>query len=101
MIDGAYVEVENGDGSTSIYATAGYPHVPSGAQVAGELKCPSCGVGGAGSGLKVNLPGGTKVEGDQKILLVDFDVAQSFKGPKTGAGDWVLNPVIKATDSSS
>ena len=99
VIDGAYVEVENGDGSTSIYATAGYPHVPSGAQVAGELKCPSCGVDAEGSsGLKVNLPGGTKVEGDQKILLVDFDVAQSFKGPKTGAGDWVLHPVIKATE---
>lgn len=99
LIDGAYVEVENGDGSTSIYATAGYPHVPSGAQVAGELKCPSCGVDAEGSsGLKVNLPGGTKVEGDQKILLVDFDVAQSFKGPKTGAGDWVLHPVIKATE---
>src|SRR5690606_12634766 len=48
LIDGAYVEVENGDGSTSIYATAGYPHVPSGAQVAGELKCPSCGVDAEG-----------------------------------------------------
>lgn len=98
VIDGAYVEVDNGDGTSSIYATPDYPHVPSGAQVAGELKCPSCGVDGEGSGLKVNLPGGTKIEGDQKILLVDFDVAQSFEGPKTGAGAWVLHPVIKATE---
>ena len=98
VIDGAYVQVANGDGTSRVYATPGYPQVPSDANVVGELKCPSCGEDGAGSGLKVNLPGGTKIEGDQKILLVDFDVGQSFKGPKTGAGDWVLHPVIQATE---
>ncbi|HEX7119121.1 MAG TPA: DUF4382 domain-containing protein [Longimicrobiales bacterium] len=98
VIDGAYVEVDNGDGTTSVYATADYAHVPDGVEVAGELRCPSCGIDDAESGLKVNLPGGTKIEGEQTILLVDFDVAQSFEGPHTGGGDWVLNPVIKATD---
>ncbi|HEX6939125.1 MAG TPA: DUF4382 domain-containing protein [Longimicrobiales bacterium] len=98
VIDGAYVEVDNGDGTTRVYATADYAHVPEGVEVDGELHCPSCGVDDPESGLKVNLPGGTRIEGEQKILLVDFDVAQSFEGPKTGKGDWVLNPVIKASE---
>ena len=76
VVTDAYIEVENADGTTSIYASSpGYAALPLGSRVAGELQMPSL----AQSGLKVNLPGGEiRISGDQRILLVDFDVAQSF-----------------------
>jgi hypothetical protein len=55
----------------------------------------------AQSGLKVDLPGGAiRIEGDQRILLVDFDVAQSLGHVAGGYGRWVMHPVVHATDSS-
>lgn len=88
-VSGAYIEVENEDGSTSIYATPGYDQVPAGATVAGELQTPSF----AQSGIKVNMADGSlDLSGDQHILLIDFDVEQSFGHE---AGDrWVMHPVI-------
>ena len=96
VVTDAYIEVENADGTTSIYASSpGYAGLPSGARVAGELQMPSF----AQSGLKVDLPGGSvRIDGDQRILLVDFDVAQSFGHAAGGSGRWVMHPVIHATD---
>jgi hypothetical protein len=96
VVSGAYIEVENGDGTTSIYATSpDYAGLPSGAQVAGTLQTPSFDQ----SGLKVNLPDGAlHLAAEEKILLVDFDVSQSF-GHETGdSSSWVMHPVLKATD---
>lgn len=61
----------------------------------GTLTCPSC----AQTGIKVNMPGGSvTLEGDAQVLLIDFDVAQSF-GHKAGqSGRWVMHPVVHATD---
>lgn len=96
VVSGAYIEVDNGDGTTSIYATSpDYAGLPSGAQVAGTLQTPSFDQ----SGLKVNLPGGAlQLPADEKILLVDFDVSQSFGQEAGGSGSWVMHPVLKATD---
>jgi len=96
VITDAYIEVENGDGTTNIYASSpSYAGLPSGARVAGELQMPSL----AQSGLKVDLPGGAiRIEGDQRILLVDFDVAQSFGHIAGGSGRWVMHPVVHATE---
>lgn len=53
VLSGAYIEVDNGDGTTSIYASApDYPGLPPGATVAGDLQMPSM----RQSGLKVTLP---------------------------------------------
>src|SRR6185437_2203526 len=53
VITGGYIEVDNGDGTTSIYASSPTSSgLPSGAQVAGTLQMPSL----AQSGIKVNLP---------------------------------------------
>lgn len=96
VVSGAYIEVENGDGTTSIYATSpDYAGLPPGAQVAGTLETPSFDE----SGLKVNVPDGAlHLAAEEKILLVDFDVSQSF-GHETGdASSWVMHPVLKATD---
>ncbi len=50
------------------------------------------------SGIKVQLPGdgdGVQITGEQYILLVDFDAAESF-GHVAGQGDkWVMHPVIR------
>lgn len=96
VVSGAYIEVENGDGTTSIYATSpDYAGLPAGAQVAGTLQTPSFDA----SGLKVNLPGGAlHLAAEEKILLVDFDVSQSFGQSAGGSGGWVMHPVLKATD---
>lgn len=100
VITGGYIEVQDDAAcdpalttcSTSIYASAGYA-TPSPA--AGELQMPSFGQ----SGLKVTLPGGAlTVTGDQKVLLVDFDVSQSFGQQAGASGQWTMHPVLTATD---
>lgn len=96
VITDAYIEVENDGGTTSIYASSpNYAGLPSGAHVAGELQLPSY----AQSGLKVDLPGGAvTIAGDERIILVDFDVAQSFGHMAGGSGRWVMTPVVHAVD---
>jgi hypothetical protein len=92
VISGAYIEVEQEDGSTAIFATSNdYAGLPEGATVSGILQTPSFST----SGVKVKLDGDVEVAGEQKVILVDFDVSQSF-GKDRGQGDkWVMKPVIK------
>jgi hypothetical protein len=96
VITGGYVEVENVDGSTSIFASSpDYAGLPSGATVAGSLQMPSY----ASSGLKVNLPGGgVTLDAEQTVVLVDFDVSQSFGKEAGGSSKWVMSPVLTATE---
>jgi hypothetical protein len=96
VVSGGYIEVENEDGSTSIFASSpDYEGLPESATVEGDLQMPSF----AQSGIKVNLPGGAvEIAGDQKVLLVDFDVSQSFGHQAGQSGKWVMQPVLKATE---
>jgi hypothetical protein len=98
VISGGFIEVEQEDGSTLIYAShAGYSedHHPDGRARDGNLQMPSF----AQSGLKVNLPdGGIVVGGNQIVLLVDFNVAESFGRLAGQSGMWVMHPVIHAVD---
>jgi len=90
VISGVYIEVANGDGTSSFYASEGYDELPDGVTATGELQMPSF----AQSGLKVNMAEGSlELSGDQEILLVDFDVRQSF-GHEAAANRWVMHPVI-------
>lgn len=94
VIPDACIGVEQADGSEMIYASNGFDGcgTPDGA-----LQLPSFGE----SGLKINLPGGAiEVDGDSHILLLDFDVAESFGQQAGGSGMWVMNPVIRAEDIS-
>ena len=95
VVTGGYIEVDNGNGTSSIFASSPtYAGLPAGATVAGPLQMPSY----ASSGLKVTLPsGGVTIAGEQKVVLVDFDVAQSF-GKEAGSAKWVMTPVIKGAD---
>jgi hypothetical protein len=87
--------VDNGDGTSSIYASSPtYSGLPAGAAVAGTLQMPSL----AQSGLKVDFGGAVSVDGAQKVVVVDFDVAQSFGHDAGQAERWVLHPVIKGAD---
>jgi hypothetical protein len=96
VVSGAYVRVDNGDGTTSIYATSpNYEGLPEGAKVDGALQAPSLGT----SGLKVKLDGDKlEVTGEQKVLVVDFDVSQSFGHDAGNLRKWVMHPVIKGAD---
>lgn len=90
VIDGAWVEVE-AEGGVEVYATPGF-EAQAGGDIAGELKTPSW----SASGLKIKLPDGRLiVDGAQQILVVDFDVAESFR-TETGNGAWVMSPVVAA-----
>ena len=96
-ITGGYVEVPDASGTgTEIFASSpDYEGLPEGAQVTGRLKMPSF----AQSGLKVTLPGDALVvRSGSRILLVDFDVAQSFGHEAGSSGSWVMHPVIKGAD---
>lgn len=93
IITGAFIEVEEEDDVSRIFATQDYEEAPD--EVDGTLQMPSF----AQTGLKVNLPGGAvQVTGTQQVLLVDFNVAESFGQEAGQAGMWVMEPVIHAID---
>lgn len=95
VITGGYVEVEQADGSSIIYASSpDYAGLPTEAVVGGKLQMPSY----AQSGLKVDLPGGLVVGAKARIVLVDFNVQQSFGHVAGHSGMWVMHPVATATD---
>jgi hypothetical protein len=58
----------------------------------GDLQCPSC----SHSGLKVKFPGDGDVDIPLggKILVLDFDVSQSFGHIAGKSGRWIMHPVI-------
>ena len=90
-ITGACITVDNGDGSSSIYNTQGYDPTPCGGAATGALQAPSY----AESGLKVTMAASAlRLTGTQKILLVDFDVSQSFGHDAGGSSGWVMHPVV-------
>ena len=91
VIDGAYIVVVDDAAGRQVFATEGY--ATPGLAVDGSLQTPSWDT----SGLKVKLAdGGITVEGNQRILLVDFDLAESFGHPADD--EWVMHPVLEALD---
>ncbi|RKH26139.1 DUF4382 domain-containing protein [Corallococcus sp. CA041A] len=98
VITGGYIQVKQ-DGASRIFATsANYEGLPDGAQVDGDLHMPSA----SSSGLKVKFDKDADVtitsDDDQKVILVDFDVAQSFGKEAGNSGKWVMRPIIKGAD---
>ena len=60
----------------------------------GELKCPSC----QQTGIKVNMPGdGLELQTEARILVLDFDVKESFGHQAGGSGMWVMHPTITSS----
>ena len=91
LISGACIAAENESGGTDIYATDGYDPEPCGGEAAGTLVSP----GFAQSGLKVVFASDALVLTDaEEVLVVDFDVAQSFGRAAGESGRWVMHPVV-------
>jgi hypothetical protein len=91
LITGACLAVDNGSGGSDIYATDGYDGTPCGGPATGTLQAPSY----AQSGLKVKMDESALVlTGPEKILLVDFDVSQSFGQVAGQSGKWTMHPVV-------
>lgn len=94
IIPEACIAVEQEDGPDAIYASSGFEACGA---ADGSLELPSF----AETGIKVGLPGGSvEVDGDSHVLLLDFDVSQSFGQEAGMSGSWVMTPVIKADDFS-
>ena len=91
IISGGCIEVESDDGESTVYASNDYTECGA---ADGDLQMPSFG----SSGLKVNLPSGFDISGDHRIVLIDFDVAESFGHQAGNSGKWVMHPVIHATE---
>lgn len=89
VIEGAVLETEGGDVYT---LNASHPH---GTPATGSLTCPSC----TESGIKVLLPGDVaNLEAGAHIIVIDFDVAQSFGHPTGDPTKWVMHPVIRGAE---
>jgi hypothetical protein len=91
LISGTCIAVESESGGTDIYTTTDYDSDPCGGPATGTLIAPSY----AESGLKVVLNGDAlEIVGAQQVLLVDFDVEQSFGHEAGQSGRWVMHPVV-------
>jgi hypothetical protein len=89
VLSGAFVEVANDDGTTTIYATsADYAGLPAGATVGGTLSLPA----NSADGAVVDLASNLSLEGGTVTLLVDFDLAQSVIDD--GAGGFNLTAFL-------
>jgi len=94
IITGGYIAVEEAGGGLRYYASSpNYEGLPDGVTATGQLHMPSY----ARSGLKVKLPDGFEVD-DGEVILVDFDVSQSFGHEAGKSGRWIMHPVVRATE---
>lgn len=90
VIGDAYIRTESG----AVYAKQGTA-LPAGTTTDGTLQCPSC----AQTGIKVKFAdGGVTLDDDAEVVLVDFDVSQSFGRQAGQSGMWVMQPVLRGAD---
>jgi hypothetical protein len=94
VVSEACIGVDAGEDPDQVYVSPGATSVTCVGDAAGSLQMPSF----AQTGIKVIFQGPIEVTSDQKIVLIDFDVAQSF-GKKAGnSGQWVMDPTILGID---
>lgn len=88
VIGGAVLETEDGE----VFTRGGATH-PDGLAATGELVCPSC----SQTGIKIVPPqGALRLDAEARVLVLDFDVYQSFEAGSSG--QWVMSPVILASE---
>lgn len=89
VIDGGVAESTGGQ----VYTFGGAEH-PDGLEADGTLKCPSC----TQTGVKVNLPeGGLEVADGTTIVMLDFNVSESFGHTAGRSGKFILRPTITSS----
>jgi hypothetical protein len=90
VISGAFVELANDDGTTTIYASAqDYAGLPEGAVVGGTLTLPA----NPQDGAVITFDENVTLNGGSVTLLIDFDLDQSVIDD--GAGGFNLTPFIR------
>jgi hypothetical protein len=95
VISGGFIEVEDEDGGSTIYASSDEYAATQGVEADGRLQMPSY----AQSGLKIVLPDDlAEIADEEQIVLIDFNVAESFGQQAGQSGMWVMRPVVRATD---
>ncbi|MFO7587840.1 MAG: DUF4382 domain-containing protein [Gemmatimonadota bacterium] len=94
IIPEACIGVETEGGPDEVYVSDGATTVECDGTPAGTLQMPSL----AETGIKVVFQGALDVLSDQKILLIDFNVAESFGRLAGMSGMWVMDPVIHGAD---
>jgi len=95
VISGGYIEVENEDGGSTIYASSDDYAAAQDVVADGRLQMPSY----ASSGLKIVLPDDlAEIANEEQVVLLDFNVAESFGQQAGQSGMWVMRPVVRATD---
>jgi hypothetical protein len=95
VISGGFIEVEDEDGGSTIYASSDAYAAAQGVEADGRLQMPSY----AQSGLKIVLPDDlAEIADEEQIVLIDFNVAESFGQQAGNSGMWVMRPVVRATD---
>ena len=87
-IAGAALETDAGD----IYSLNGAARELD-LSATGTLNCPSC----TQTGIKVNTPEDFRLEAGARILVLDFDVSESFGQQAGRSGMWVMHPTITSS----
>lgn len=94
VISEACIGVDAEGVDDDVYESQGAAEVACEGDEAGELHMPSL----SQTGIKVIFQGPIQVAGGQKILLIDFDVAESFGKEAGGSERWVMNPTIHGVE---
>jgi len=95
IISQACIGVDAGEGvPRDVFVSQGASDVFCEGTEVGELHMPSL----SQTGIKVIFQGSIQVEGSQTILLLDFDVAESFGKQAGGSERWVMNPTIHGVE---
>jgi len=94
VVSEACIAVEADGGPNEVYASSGAFAAECDGTPTGDLQMPSL----SQTGIKVIFQGAISVDSDQTIVLIDFDVEESFGKLAGGSGQWVMDPTIHGVE---
>jgi len=94
VVSEACIGVETDGGSNEVYASTAAFAPECDGTLTGPLQMPSL----SQTGIKVIFQGAISVDSDQTIVLIDFDVEESFGKLAGGSGQWVMDPTIHGVE---
>ena len=94
VVSEACIGVEADGGPNEVYASSGAFAAECDGTLTGDLQMPSL----SQTGIKVIFQGAISVGSDQTIILIDFDVEESFGKLAGGSGQWVMDPTIHGVE---
>lgn len=94
VVSEACIGVEAESGPDEVYASNDDIALECEGTLTGPLQMPSY----SQTGIKVIFQGAIEVGSDQTIVLIDFDVEESFGKLAGGSGQWVMDPTIHGVE---